>query len=285
VVPGTVRTVLLTPRYDGAPVLHIQGPAGDPSVPLLRQLRRLAEVLATLEPEQWTSGTRCARWSVQDVVIHLVGVSELWESSIVGARSGAPTRLFRSFDPVTTPPGLVDAVRGWTPSETLSRFVATTDAIAATLAGLDDEEWSLTGESPLGHVGLHLVAVHALWDSWLHERDVLLPLGIAPSEQADEVITCLWYAAAIGPALLAAGGSTRRRTLAVDTTDSDVRVVVEAGPNVMVRLGTRTVGRGDLAGRAVDLAEGLSFRAPLVPDVAPIDRRLLGGLDLAFDLV
>jgi uncharacterized protein (TIGR03083 family) len=280
--------VLLTPRYDGVPVLQIQGPTGDPSIPLLRQRRRLAEVLATLEPEQWSSPTRCERWSVQDVVTHLVGVNELWQLSIAGGRAGVPTRLFQSFDPVLTPRQLVDAVRGWTPAEALARFVETTDAIAESIAGLDEEGWSLIGESPLGHVGLHLVAVHALWDSWIHERDVLLPLGLRPVEEADEVLACLWYVASLGPALLATGGSTRLGTLGVDATNPRVQVVIEVGPHIVVITDTHRPDVACLVGRAADLVEGLTFRTMLSTSlsvqVADDDQWLLTGLDAAFEV-
>jgi hypothetical protein len=43
-------------------------------------------------------------------------------------------------------------------------------------------------------------------------------------------------------------------------------------------------GAARLTGRAVDLIEGLSFRAPLTADVADADRWLLSGLDAAFDV-
>jgi uncharacterized protein (TIGR03083 family) len=284
-----VSTVLLTPRYDGVPVLQVRGLTGDPSIPLLRQRRRLAQVLATLEPEQWSSSTRCKHWSVQDIVMHLVGASELWRNSIAGGRAGLPTRLFQSFDPVVTPPRLVDAMRGWTPAEALARLVETTDAIADTVAGFNQETWSMTGESPLGHVGLHLVAVHALWDSWIHERDMLLPLGLSPVEEADEVLACLWYVASLGPALLATGGSTRCGTLGVTATSPQVRVIIEVGPHVVVLLDTQRSDVACLVGRAADLIEDLSFRATLSGSlsdhVADEDRWLLTGLDAAFDVI
>jgi hypothetical protein len=106
----TVWTVLLTPRYDGAPALQVDGLISDPSIPLLRQRRRLARTLATLEPERWSSLTRCERWSVQDVVMHLVGINQVWQLSIAGARAGPPTRLFQNFDPAVTPAELVAAM-------------------------------------------------------------------------------------------------------------------------------------------------------------------------------
>jgi uncharacterized protein (TIGR03083 family) len=276
--------VLLTPRYGGLPALQTTVPAGDLSIPLLRQRRRLAEILASLEPEQWAAPTRCERWSVQDIVMHLVGVNELWQLSITGGRAGTPTRLFQSFDPVVTPPQLVDAVRGWTPAQALTRFVETTDAIAEAVAGLDDETWSLIGESPLGHVALHLVAAHALWDSWIHERDMILPLGLTPVEEADEVRPCLWYAASLGPALLATGGSTRHGTLIVEATDPHLQVVIDVGPHVVVDPDARRTNAACLAGRATDLVEALSFRTALRVQMPDDDQWLLTGLDAAFDV-
>ncbi|MGZ8750907.1 MAG: maleylpyruvate isomerase N-terminal domain-containing protein [Pseudonocardia sp.] len=273
----------MTPRYGGVPVLRVEGSSEDPAGPLLRQRRRFADVLAGLDAEQWASPTRCERWSVQNLITHLVGMNEAWTVSFAGGRSGAPTTFFRSFDPVATPPRMVDAVRGWTPAETLDRFVATTEAVAQALAGLDEEDFARTGESPLGHVALGLVAWHALWDGWVHERDVLLPLGLVPVEEADEVTTCLTYAAALGPALLAVDGSTRRAVLAVDATEPCVRVVVEVGPDVLVRTGDASPGAVLLTGLAVDLVEGLSLRMPLAVDVAAPDRWLLGGLAAVFD--
>jgi hypothetical protein len=113
---------------------------------------------------------------------------------------------------------------------------------------------------------------------------VLLPLGAVPVEEADEVTACLVYAAALGPALLAAGGSTRRAVLAVDATVPAVQVVVEVGPDVVVRVGAPSPDAVVLTGRAVDLVEGLSLRAPLAADVAASDRWLLGGLAAVFDV-
>jgi uncharacterized protein (TIGR03083 family) len=276
--------VLLTPRYDGVPVLELEGPVGDPSMMLVRQQRRFAEVLATFGPDQWAAPTRCARWSVQDIVVHLVGVNELWRTSVTAGRASSATRLFEFFDPVTTPPRLVDAVEGWTRFEALARYVAEADAMAEAVSGLDGKGWSATGESPLGHVALRLVLLHALWDSWIHERDVLIPLGLAPVLEPDEVVACLAYAAALGPALLATNGSVRRGTLAVDGTEPEVQIVIDVGSSVLLRLDTAAAGAARLAGRAVDLIEGLSFRTPLTAEVAATDRWLLNGLDAAFDV-
>ena len=161
--------------------------------------------------------------------------------------------------------------------------MATTEALAAALDGLDAEGWGRPGEAPPGHIPLRAVALHALWDAWVHERDIALPLGLATVEEPDEVAASLGYAAALGPAFAAALGGGRG-ALTVEATDPDVRVVVEVGEGtVAVRDGDAPAGALRLTGPAVVLVEGLSLRAPL-PCPVPADRSwLLDGLAAVFD--
>jgi uncharacterized protein (TIGR03083 family) len=274
--------VILTPRYDGPPALRVESAVGDLSVPLLRQRRRLGSVLAELDAGQWERQSRCHLWSVREVVAHLVRTNQMWRFSITAGLAGTPTVLMRSFDPAAGPPRQVEAMRDWSPARVLDAFVTTTEELAEAAAGLTGDAWSAVGESPLGHVGLDVVVLHALWDSWTHERDALLPLGITPPDEPDEVLACLCYTAGLGPALLACSGSTRRGAVAVTATDPAARLVVEAGPTVVVRDGPAPDGALHLTGPATQLVEGLSLRAPLTVDVPPADRWLLTGVTAAF---
>jgi hypothetical protein len=131
---------------------------------------------------------------------------------------------------------------------------------------------------------LHLMAHHALWDAWVHERDIALPLGLTPAEEADEMLASLRYAAGLGPALLAAQGSTRTGRLVVAGTDPDAHLVVDLGETVVVSLADGAPGDGArLEGRTVDLVEALSVRGPLPDGLAEEDRWMLGGLATVFD--
>lgn len=274
----------LTPRYDGPPVLRVEVPLADLSVPLLRQRRRMADILGALEAEDWTVPSRCNGWSVQDVIAHLIGTNRFWALSIRSALAGAPTRLLAAFDPVATPQLMVEPMRALSPAAVLDEFVETLDDLADAVGDLDPISWPRLAEAPPGHVALSAVVLHALWDAWVHERDIVLPLGLSPVEEADEVTACLLYAAALGPTLLAAGGSARSGTLAVHADSPTVRFVVDAGATVVAR--EPAAGDADaprLSGRAVELIEGLSFRTPLRHDLAANDRWLLGGLAEVFD--
>ena len=274
----------LTPRYGDPAFLAYDLPPADPSVPLLRQRRRLAALAAGFDRDRWATPSRCAGWSVRDVLSHLVTTNQFWAHAIGAARAGEPSRFLATFDPVATPAALVEADRGQPPAAVLARFAETTEALAAALDGLGGEGWSQPGEAPPGHVPLRAVALHALWDAWVHERDIALPLGLAPAEEPDEVTGSLGYAAALGPVFAAAAGGGRRGALAVEATDPDLRAVVEVRDGtVAVRAGDPPPGALRLAGPAVALVEGLSLRAPLPCPVPDDQRWLVAGLAEVFD--
>jgi uncharacterized protein (TIGR03083 family) len=275
--------VRLTPRYGPDPILRIDMSLGDVAAPLLRQRARLRDLLVSLDDTQWATPSRCAGWTVQDVTAHLAGTNQFWAISIAAGAAGAPTTYLAEFDPVTTPEHMVAAVRSESPAATLDRFVESNAALAAAVTGLDDDGWSALAEAPPGHIPMTAVVLHALWDSWIHERDIALPLGVTPVEEADEVACCLAYAAALGPGFLAMHGSTRRGFLQVRATAPAVTFVVEAGSTVVVREAPGPADAAVLAAPAVQLVEALSFRAPI--DVVPDEARwMTAGLGKVFDV-
>lgn len=273
----------LSPRYDVPDFLRFEGPLDDPSVALSQQRRRLASILAELDDAQWATPSRCQGWSVRDVISHVVDTNQFWAISIAAGRSGEPTRFLANFDPVATPAEMVEGVRSLPWGAVLERFVESNEAVAESVAGLDDDGWSMLGEAPPGHVPLRGIALHALWDAWIHERDITLPLGLTPVEEADEIAACLRYAAAVSPALAVAGGSTRQGSIVIDATDPDVRVVVDVGESILVHEGDASTDPLHLTGSAVELIEAFSYRAPLPQPVPNEHEWLFDGLAQVFD--
>jgi uncharacterized protein (TIGR03083 family) len=274
----------LTPRFGDPPLLVIS-PALVPDVaaPTVRQHRRLADELGKLDAAGWAAPTRCEGWSVQDVVAHLVTTNQFWAYSITQGTAGEPSQLLVGFDPVASPAEMVAAVRSRSPEDTYERFRAGNDALCELLGSVDGPQWDLPAEAPPGHVAIRSVVLHAHWDSWIHERDILVPAGAPTDPEPDEVAAALVYAAALGPAFLASTGSTRPGTLEVVATDPDVRFVIEHGEMVRVHEGPAPAGTPVVEGDAVALLEGLSFRAPLATGLAGPDEWLLGALDQVFD--
>ena len=228
------------------------------------------------------SGGACAGWTVQDVVAHLTGVNAFWRSSVLAGLAGTPTRFLADFDPAATPPLLIGPMRELAPSEVFAQFAASNDAFLATMADLDDAGWSMLAESPAGHVSIRLLAFHALWDCWVHERVIALPLGQTPALEADEVLSCLRYAAALGPALAITSGNATAGVFSIEAGDPDLVFALDLGDTVSVSDGAAP-GAVCLRGDAVELLEALSLRAPL-PASSPTEwRQLLTGLATAFD--
>lgn len=271
----------LMPRYGEEGFLRVELPAGDPAVPLLRQRRRLGSILASLDEAQWAAPSRCAGWSVRDVTAHLVSTNQFWTFSIGAALAGEPTRFLATFDPVASPAELVDATRAQLPAEALDQLTSTTAELAAVVERVED--WSVLGEAPPGHVPLRAVALHALWDGWIHERDIVEPLGLEPVEEPDEVIASLAYCAALSPAFALARGQGERGAIAIDATDPDVHLVVEVDGGVVVHGGDAPAGALHLGGSSVELLHALSMRGPRRVEAPEHQRWLLGGLATVFD--
>jgi len=271
----------LTPRYEGPPALVLD-PVGDPSAPLVRQRRRLAATVAAFDAEQWAAPSRCAGWTNRDVICHLITTNSFWAASITAGRAGEPTRFLPGFDPVVTPAQLVEATPFIGTTELLAKFVATNDAIEQALDGVDAAGWEVMAEAPAGHLALAAVASHALWDAWVHERDICVPLGVAVPEVPDEVMSSLRFVAGLGPAFLAISGSTRIGAFAVRAIDLDRTVVVDVGPTVVVRDDLVALGLPTVAGDAVALTEAFSLRSapPVLPEA---DRWMVDALGVMFD--
>ena len=252
-------------------------------ITIVRQRRRMEERLAALSDAQWKSPSRCAGWCAQDVVAHLIGTNQFWHASVVAGLGGAPTRVLGGFDPAASPEQMVAPMRAVAPADTLEQFAATNQQIFDVLDPLDDAGWSTLAESPPGHVPIRLLAHHALWDAWVHERDIFLPLALAGIEEPDEVISCLRYAAALGPVFAVTADPDRRGALVIDATDPDVRIVVEVDTTVEVHTCPAPTDATWLRGSAVGLVEMLSIRAPLDQQVAEQSRWMLAGLAEVFD--
>ena len=273
----------LTPRYEGDPVLRFDPPVGNPGVPLCRQRRRLVATLAGFDADQWATPSRCDGWSCRDVVSHLSSVNAFWAVSIASGRAGRPTRFLVGFDPVATPAQMVDTAPAAPDDELLADLATSTEALAEALEGIDAAGWAQVAEAPPGHLAISEVAVHALWDAWVHERDICLPLGIDVPTEADEVAASLRYAVSIGPTLLATAGASRDGSFRVQAEDPEVDLVVEVGPEVVVRPATAADEEvPTVRGSAVGLVESFSLRGRR-PVVAADARWMVDALAVAFD--
>lgn len=274
----------ISPVYD-RPLVSIEDQT-DVGAACVRQRRRLLDVLGSLTDAQWAAPSRCDDWRVQDVAAHLAGVDPYWQASIAAGLAGTPTRVLEGFDPKATPAMMVSATAGTAPAQTLAELRSATTALCELLESLDGDGWSTLAESPAGHVPIREVVHHALWDAWIHERDVMVPLGLTPAEDGDEVLASLRYVAALSPSFgLMSGAATAPASLVLEVTQPDARIVVDVTDVVRVHDGAPlTADPVVLQGRAVDLTDALSVRAPLDHDVPAEQRWLVASLADVFEV-
>ena len=202
------------------------------ATPTVRQRLRLARTLAGFGSQEWEAPSRCAGWTNRNVVVHLASASRFWAYSISQARRGAPYRVLADFDPVAAPAGLVAAAEKPPPAQVLDAYLTSAHTLVDLLGSLTSGEWTIPGESPLGHVSISAIVRHALWDAWVHERDITLGVGLVPAVEADQVDAALRCAAALGPAfgILLGDLGDQRRAATVTTQDPAIEFTVAGGP-------------------------------------------------------
>ena len=263
----------IAPVYDRTVLTIDGGPAIVPA--LVRQRLRLLDLLDSLSDEQWATPSRCEGWRVQDVIVHLASVDPYWLASITAGLAGAPTRFLHTFDPKATPAALVDAAGPKSPAEALAELRIATAALCDLVERLDETALSKIAESPAGHVAIRDVLHHVLWDAWVHERDVALPVGLVPTQEQDEIAASLRYVAALSPLFAVMAGTAADASLVLEANAPEVRVVVSVtSERVLVHDGDASGDAVVLAGDAVELIEMLSARVPFVGAV-PADRSWL----------
>jgi uncharacterized protein (TIGR03083 family) len=260
--------------YDEVAPIEVDERLGSVVTPWLRHRQRFAARLAALTDEQWAAPSRCAGWTNQDVVSHLVTADEFWVASLHGAAAGSPTAYLAGFDPTAVPEALVAPTRSLAPGEVLDRFLAVDERFVAAVTSQGDDAWASLGESPVGHVPARLALAHALWDSWLHERDILVPLGLEDPVEADELRVAAWYVLAVGsaqggllgdPAPVGPGLTEPIDATLVfaDLPDDPIHLVVDQG--VLVE----RASDGRPAGSACELVEGYTGRRPIPAGALP----------------
>ena len=273
--------MLLTPRYGPTAIIALDGDPTAIAQPCIRQRRRFLAMIQDLDEDEWIHPSRCDGWSSRDVAAHLASTNAFWEFAIRSGIDGSPTEMLATFDPVATPARMV-ADSTWSTDEIVETFATSSESLARLLLELDATDWTAQAEAPPGHLGVSAVVHHALWDSWIHERDIALPLGRTPPVESDEVIASLRYVAALTPALAIAAGASGTAEFDVAASDPDARFHVEIGTDVLVT--AATVGSEfALTGSSVDLLEALSFRQPLEQAIPQELDWAFAGLATAFD--
>jgi uncharacterized protein (TIGR03083 family) len=173
--------------------LYLEGALPDAAGLLHRQRERLAERLALLGPDGWRQPTRCHLWDVGDVVAHMTDTNRWTLGALAAAQDPSLPSPFDGFDSRVTPHETVVAARGRSPADLLEDLRSGTEEVAKALAAVSDAEFPLVRYGPVRYRA-SVVGLHLFWDSWLHERDVLLPLGLGGDHTEEELGAIAAYA-------------------------------------------------------------------------------------------
>jgi uncharacterized protein (TIGR03083 family) len=218
------------------------------------QRHRFTAVLQGFGPGDWAAPTRCAQWSAHDVVRHLC------DGTALATDAGPDDRtldITAGFDPRITPGRRLAASAGESPAATLSRLVAATDDLLARARDRLARGCQFDLHLPYGPMDWTVLLLHTFWDSWIHERDVLLARGAEHATSGDAASYAAAYGVFISAAVASMFGDPVRDNLTLGGDggggfDLDGRGTV-----------TLTVSRVTTAGPpATEVTDALAGRAP-----------------------
>ncbi len=237
--------------------------------------------LRGLATADWERPTRCDAWNVRSVIGHLVVVDGFWALTLGQSRAGAaPATMLEGFDPAGSTDDLVAATLATPVADLMEQFTAAGAATAGIFDALSAQDWQRRCESPLGHLPTTCILGHMMWDSWLHERDIFVPMGTDPGHDAAELLAVTWFALCfaglqggllgdprpVGPGPDAAIDCTLAFT---DLPDVALRVRIGEG----IAITAAEPAAATPAGSAVALVDGFAGRTPVdgLRDTLPAD--------------
>ena len=221
------------------------------------QRQRFTAVLQEFSPVDWAAPTRCATWSAHDVVRHLCDGNGIGLAWISGTDDGA-LDLTAGFDPRTTPGRWPAASATESPATTLGRFLATTEDLFAAARARLAQRWRFDVRLPYGPMDWTIGVLHGFWDSWLHERDVLLARGAEHPTGGGATAYATAYGVFIAAAVASMLADPVQQTLTLSGDGGGIYDLDSRGPVTLTVSQATTVGPP-----AAQVADALAGRAPV----------------------
>lgn len=234
---------------------------------------RILEAWQALTPEQWEQPSRNPSWSAHDTVRHVADAVQLGAAQVLGE---SPPFTLGAFDPRTTPDVWLAESAGDDPARTIERFADAAERLRTRVG-----EKMTAGDSSLdateyGPAHWTVNIVHIFWDSWLHERDVLLPLGLTAESTNDEQRLAAVYALLM--AMVPARMMEQPFGVTVDLTGSGGRVVTAVHESGAISSAESMDAEADFAADLCSIVDSLSGRGAALEDLAPDAPAMLGSL-------
>lgn len=132
------------------------------------------ELLGGLDDDQWAVPSLCPDWDVRGVVGHLGGV----EHMLLGEEPGSMTESI-PFDKVGAWLAETEALEN---RAFLARYRATVDGRLGELDALTEEQLDRPSLTPVGPGTYGRFMTVRVFDYWVHEQDMRVPLGLPGHE-------------------------------------------------------------------------------------------------------
>ena len=264
VMPELILRTSGTCQIDPDHLLHVFG----------EQRRRFAAVLAGFGADDWKRPTRCAAWSAHEVVRHLCDITE------IGITIGpGDTRLdyAAGFDPRTSPSEWLANSAGESPDNTLDRYTATSAELLALARSRLAQGRSFDVLLPYGPMDWTVIMLHGFWDSWIHERDVLLARGAEHPTDDDATAYAIAYGVFLSAGVASMFGAPVQEKL---TLSGDGGGIVDVDSNVdgVTLTARRVTTTGPPAADVADILAGRAEPADVLDDLPAGSRAALLGM-------
>ncbi len=242
------------------------------------QRQRFVAVLRGFGSANWAAPTRCADWSAQDVVRHLCDTS----AKVAGAGPDDRTLdITAGFDPRITPRGWLAASADESPDATLRRYLATTEEVLALLRAWLACRRRFDVRLPYGPMDWTVLVLHVFWDSWLHERDILLARATGHPTDHDATFYATAYGVFIAAAMAPMFGDQVQEKLTLGGAGGGVFQVNGRGPVEVTA--TRATTAGPPAAQVADALAGRAPTATVLGDLPARSRAALSHLASFFN--
>jgi len=237
------------------------------------QRRRFVTILRGFGPGDWAAPTRCSVWSAQDVVRHL---SDNNRNAVAVEPGDRMLDTTAGYDPRVTPRKLLAESAGESPEATLARFVATTEERFARDRVRLAQGVSFDIRMPYGLMNWTIRILHGFWDSWLHERDVLLAQGMKHPADDDATGYAAAYGLFIAAAVASMFGAKVREKLTLGGAGGGVFELDNRDGVTLIATPVTTAG--PFAAEVTDALAGRAPVAAVLGDLPASSRAALSGL-------
>jgi uncharacterized protein (TIGR03083 family) len=176
----------------------------------------LGRLVDGLTDEQWKVQSLCPAWTVQGVLVHVTTIEE----ALVGWRPGGE-------HPFAAMGSIAAELASLSPEQLVARYHTAVAARLAELETISEAEFDAPSITPVGNATYARFMAIRVFDTWVHERDISVPLGIelqhgggAAEMSLDEVDGSIGYI--VGKKI----GLTEGKSIAFEVTGATPRRIM-----------------------------------------------------------